>query len=721
MKLNGVIDSAAEPRPATSRARALVTAPVLVGGLLVAAFVARFLLARHVLAPWEMPDELQYAEVSRSFNSTGHYLFREHEQALRTIYPALISPAWFAGSTHTAYSLIKLINVALMTLGAVPLFLWARRLVTPLWAVVAVVLYLAMPGFIYTGEILTENAFVPASVLAMFAIAVAIERPTLLRQALALGAIVLVSATRLQGLLFFIVLPSAILLALGLDAVSAAAGRRRSVVLTRLRAFWPSLGVLALGLVAYGALALARGGTVSSGLGTYQQLSSARYSLRPAVRWIVFHFGELSFSVGLLPVAALIILCGLACRRVTAPGPAERAFLAVTVASLFWILVQVGAFASRFTFRVEERYMFNVAPALFLALVVWLARGLPRPPGLTAAAVLAPVALFLVVPFEALFNEALFNDTYGLIPLWRLSLKLGQRPDEVRIIVGLGALAAGVLFACVRRRSARAAVPAAVLAFLLLSSQSVFGQVHDLSAATRFAGELPRGGDASWIDDKVGRDARVEVIDTREVLDPHVVWQAEFWNRSVRRIFGLTAQDPSIPDLTANLAAGGRIVLSATAGSPDADPRFVVAPPDLDIDGTRLASAGQLTLWRVHQPLRLRSMTSGITRDGWTGAAATYTRLVVPPGATHVEVRLSRPSVPASLAPAHVRAAIGPAAQATVWRTAEVTFRGKSVLRLPFRRAPFQVTLTVNPVFSPAQFGSLDTRTLGVVAKFRVR
>ena len=65
MKLNGVIDSAAEARPATSRIRALAAsraaAPVLAGGLIVAAFIARFLLARYVLALWEMPDELEYA------------------------------------------------------------------------------------------------------------------------------------------------------------------------------------------------------------------------------------------------------------------------------------------------------------------------------------------------------------------------------------------------------------------------------------------------------------------------------------------------------------------------------------------------------------------------------------------------------------------------------------------------------------------------------------
>jgi len=718
VKLNGVIDSAADARPATSRIRALAAAPaaapMLVGGLIVAAFVARFLLARYVLAPWEMPDELEYAELSRSFNSTGHYLFREHVQHLRTIYPALISPAWWAGSTHTAYTLIKLINVLLMTLGAVPLFLWARRLVAPLWAVLAVLLYLAMPGFMYTGEILTENAFVPASILAMFAIAAALERPTLLRQLLALGTIVLLSSTRLQGLIFFVVLPTAILLVLGLDAIAAELGSRRRTVIRRLRSFWLTWGALALGLLAYGVLVLARSGTITSGLGTYHQLSSAHYSLRPVLRWAVFHFGELSFSVGLLPVAALIVLAGLACRRATAPGPAERAFLAVTIASLFWIVIQVGAFASRFTIRVEERYMFNLAPALFLALVIWLARGLPRPPGLTAVAVLTPVAFLLALPFESFFTQALFNDTYGLIPLWRLTTRLSGGSGEVRILVGLGSLAAGILFAALPRLWARTAVPAAVAGFLMLSSGSVFATVTWLSGATRHAGALY--GDPSWIDDAVGKGPRVEILYTSDLADPHIAWQAEFWNRSVRRLFGLTGQDPSIPDLTAKQDANGRITLGIPPTSPDAHPRYVAAAPGVAVDGKPVAAAGQLVLWRLHGPVRLSDTVAGLTPDGWTGATATYRRYVVPPGARDVEIQVSRPGVPASLAPARVQARIG---RRTVVKT--VRGAGSAVLRLPAPHRPFVVTLTVSPTFSPSQFGSPDTRTLGVHVTFSVR
>src|SRR6266545_3534935 len=54
----------------------------------------------------------------------------------------------------------------------------------------------------YSGLIMTEVAFYPVFVLAAWALARAVEVPTLRRQAIALAGIVLVCATRLQAILF---------------------------------------------------------------------------------------------------------------------------------------------------------------------------------------------------------------------------------------------------------------------------------------------------------------------------------------------------------------------------------------------------------------------------------------------------------------------------------------------------------------------------------------
>ena len=65
--------------------------------------------------------------------------------------------------------------------------------------------------------------------------------------------------------------------------------------------------------------------------------------------------------------------------------------------------------------------MFGVAPLLFLAFSLWLARGLPRPIALTAVAALAPAALVLTLDLKSLLNIGILSDTFGLIPLMRLS------------------------------------------------------------------------------------------------------------------------------------------------------------------------------------------------------------------------------------------------------------------------------------------------------------
>lgn len=699
----------------------------LVAGLIVAAFVARALLARYVVAPWIVPDETEYALASRSFLDSGHYLFRDNANAIPSIYPALVSPAWWASSVSTAYTLIKTANSALLALGAIPIYLWARRLATPLWAVYAAVLYLAMPGFIYSGEILTENLYIPATLLALFASAVAIERPSLLNQAFALGAVALAVASRIQGVVLLVVLPAAFALALVFDAVAAAPGGRRRIVKERLWRFWPTLGVLVIGFVAYVAYESARGRSLAGGFGIYQEVGQAHYDFVTVLRWVVYHWGDLSFAIALLPLSALIVLFGLACRRATAPSPAERAFLAVATAALVLTVVQVAAFASHYSLRVEERYLESVLPVLFIALAVWLSRGLPRPVGLTAAALLVPVAFLFALPWESLIStQAYVTDTFGLIPLARLAAKLSNGTGDARILLGVAIVVAAVLFAALPRAWSRVAVPAAVLGFLVLSSGSVFAQVTFQSRASRSA--LGVTGDQSWIDRAVGRDSRVDFLYTPEIeADQHGLYEAEFWNRSVHHVFGVTAPVPSISDVNAPLdPATGRIRAQLPAGSPDLQPPYVVAASTVDIAGERVAGNGVLSLYRVRKPLRVETLTVGLTADAWTSPNATYTRYVPSPPGAQLIVGVSRPPLEGP-PPAKVTATIGrlrtvngAPAIGRVWTTKSWIVRNDSSHQfvLPVRREPFQLQLTVTPSFVPSDYGYDDGRTLGVQASF---
>ena len=115
------------------RARAFgesrAAAPAALVAMMVASVLARVWLARSVRTPWILVDEFIYSELAKSFAATGHYLIRGSPAGLYSyLYPALISPAWLAGSMHTTYLLAKAINAVLMSLVAIPVYLWGSRI-----------------------------------------------------------------------------------------------------------------------------------------------------------------------------------------------------------------------------------------------------------------------------------------------------------------------------------------------------------------------------------------------------------------------------------------------------------------------------------------------------------------------------------------------------------------------------------------------------------------
>jgi len=86
------------------------------------------------------------------------------------------------------------------------------------------------------------------------------------------------------------------------------------------------------------------------------------------------------------------------------------------------LLVQVAAFASRYSLRVEERNLFYVAPFFLTALVLWIERGLPRPRVPTAIAVGVAALLPAFLPFSRRIDTSAVSDTFGLLLWWDVHL-----------------------------------------------------------------------------------------------------------------------------------------------------------------------------------------------------------------------------------------------------------------------------------------------------------
>jgi hypothetical protein len=131
----------------------------------------RAALAETIPTPWIAPDELIYAELGRAFWRTGHLtLFGEPTRFFSFVSPVLAGLPLSLHDRETGYRLLQALQAVVMSLAAVPVYLWARSFVSRGWALVAAAFALVPPSLAYSGLVMTEVGFYPAFVLAAWAI-----------------------------------------------------------------------------------------------------------------------------------------------------------------------------------------------------------------------------------------------------------------------------------------------------------------------------------------------------------------------------------------------------------------------------------------------------------------------------------------------------------------------------------------------------------------------
>jgi hypothetical protein len=608
-----------------------------------------------------------------------------------------------------------------MTLVAIPVYVWARRLVGPWHALFAAALTLLLPAFFYSGVLMTEAVFLPAFVLACLAIALMLERPTLARQLAALAAVALAIGIRVQG----IVLVPAILTAVALKILlDWRAGVARDRIVSELRRLWPMAALLVVGGVLYIAYKQVRGEAIETGLGPYQTLARLHYPLLPSARWAVKHLAELGLALGLIPIAALIVLAWLALAG-KATSNAERCFLAVVPAAMLWVLAEVGAFAATVTPFAFERYTFYLEPLLLIAFVLWLARGLPRPRIGTAVAVATPTLLI----FALNLNSAIVPDPVNGVTvdsLYKFSLQhLPGAIDELRWAIFGGAALGAFLFALCTRSVARVALPVLLVAYLIAASVPPLKDMQAVSRNTRAAA----GDDATWVLRAAGRGNKVIYVNTptRGVSPSTVLLETEFWNPNVVGVYNVGAvQICPLPATTAATnVATGRIEPPIPENVD-----YGVFSRNVPFAGRLVAAGGPpdqpLGLYHVGRSLRVGEVTSGIYGDGWMGAEASYTRYASKGSGGRLTVTISRTAWAGPDVPGHVVIRVGRPSATGVGLARVSDVRRWTVHRLQQRSfvferpsPPMRALVTVDPTFSPAQFpGQTDGRQLGAIVTF---
>lgn len=611
----------AAPR-AQARALAAVRAVpawAWLAGLVAVSTGVRYALSRHTVAPWIMVDELIYSELAKSFADTGQFLVRgQATGAYGFVYPLLISPAWaLFQAVPDAYAAAKAINALVMSLAAVPAYLLARRVLRPGLALAAAALAVSVPPMLYTSTLMTENAFYPVFLLAAWAMVAWLERPTAVRTGLVAATCLLAYLTRAQAIAF---LPAL------LTAPFVVAGRRA------LRDFRVMYGLVATGAAGVLAVQAARGASPAGILGAYEVASRSRYTAGGVSRWLLYHWSELALALGVLPVAALLVLA-LDARR---GGRGERAFVAGAAALSFWLVLEVATFASVHSLRVEERSMFYVAPFFLTSLLVWIERGAPRPALVASAAAAAAAALPGFLPYDDLIGLPAVSDTPALLPLASL-VDLGLDLGDVRWVVVSTSIAAAALFLIVPRRYALL-LPALVLVYFAVSHKPIDGKWRQASILNLFAGITAEHPD--WIDRRVGGDAEVAVIWSGNT-DRYSIWENEFFNRSLRRFYytgsPLAGDLPETP-----LAIDRRTGLMRGPDGEVVRAEYALTDGSVALQGRVIAQDVRkgMLLYRVGGPLRQVSRVEGLyPQDTWSGTTVTYTRLSCRGGRLAVELQ----------------------------------------------------------------------------------
>jgi Dolichyl-phosphate-mannose-protein mannosyltransferase len=582
---------------AAARARAtslVVPAWAWLAALVVLSVAVRYGLGRRMVAPWIMVDELIYSELAKSLAAGEGFAIRGEPSggAYGVVYPLLIAPAWALWEqVPSAYAAAKAINALVISLALVPAYLLARRVLSQPGALVVAALTAALPSLLYAGTLMTENAFFPLFLLAALALVASVERPTWSRTLLLLGAIGLAFATRAQAVVF---VPAMLTAPLVLAAVERRSPRRWW------RLYAASGGAALLVLVAQ----LVRGRSPLDLLGAYETVREQSYDPVEVLRWLWWHVCELDLSLGILPFAALLLCLAL----VRSFGDRERAFLVGSAVLTAWLLLQVAVFASRYSLRVEERNMFYVAPLFFVALVLWLERGLPRPRPVAWIAVGVAAVLPAFVPFARLIDVSAVSDTFGLLAWWDVH-EWGIPLDRLWVAaLAAGAVAAALLLLVPPR--AGWVLPAVLLAFLLVSSQPVEQRIRKASIGALFQGITT---DRDWIDRAVGTDADVAALWSGR-LDWLTIGQNEFFNRSVHDVYHLGRPLPSGLRQT---AAG----VDPRTGELGFGAEYVLVDEAVSVVGAVVArdATKGMRVVAPEAPVRVEHLVSGLYDDGWTG------------------------------------------------------------------------------------------------------
>ena len=280
-----------------------------------------------------------------------------------------------------------------------------------------------------------------------------------------------------------------------------------------------------------------------------------------------------------------------------------RVFAAASASLSVWLVLEVGGVRVAATrSAIEERNLFYLAPLFVIALLAWIERGQPRPPraAVAAAGVAAALAGRDPVRAPAEHHGRVRHARAAAVVVRRTTCWTGDAGIGVAAVALAIALARVVPLAAAAVRAVAARARRARLSLHVAPRRAVDAQ---LPAARD--GALPPGNRqrrTSWIDAAVGRNAHVGVVWAGG--NDLAVWENEFFNRSVDRVYGLGARLPGrhAGDATSVDPATGVLPRRRTSA-------YVLAPASVQLVG----HASRAPIREAARPLPRRRRPRAIT------------------------------------------------------------------------------------------------------------
>jgi hypothetical protein len=654
--------------------------------------------------PWLFTDELEWTQISRAIESTGHAARRGEPIFFKSLYAVLIAPFWGIHSTGTAYAAIKYANAFVMSLAAIPTYLLARMLVPRRSALVVAVLTVCIPGMAYVTTIVPEVLAYPWYALCSWLIVRWLVSRRPLDFALAAAATVGAQFVRWPQLATVIAawaIAEAVLWWTGPRGRAFRHGRSRT-------------DLVAVGILVYGGLMLFNR-VVLQKIEIWQ-VSTQHYKGRMVDLGLD---AGLAFTVGMgiLPVVGGLAAMRLVERR---GDPAYRAFAAYLATSIVCISVYAAVKAAYlstvFSTLTEERNMIYLSPLMLIgsALVVHSRRVDWR---LVAAAAAFVVYLVFANPFQLDFP---YFEAPGFAILtiptrhWRWTI------EDLRLVL-MGLLALAVL-AIAFRRVAAVAAAAAMLCCAWMLTAEIAATVGFDDLANRLRHNLPAQLD--WVDRANGRAPTTYL--GQAIKDPNGLMLTEFWNRSIQHVYSLDGSAPGPgPAGTPEIVRADGLL----ARMPDTD--YVLGDFGLSMQAEPVARWGQLTLYHrtAAGPWKLHEALQQVYNDSWVPEWSTYTYFKAGQRGT-LEVTLSRTAFCGDAPVGHAGIVVGtvridPKRGGPV--LGRIDARRKHLVenckefteKVPVARTPVRAVVTISPTFRPLDYGASDPRNLGAQVSFR--